>query len=320
VTNRRAGSRRALVTGGAGFIGSHVTERLLERGYDVVVVDNLSTGKRSNVPTGAHFVECDIGSDEFRGQFRTDPPDIVAHLAAQIDVRKSIEDPVTDAETNILSLIRMMEAVISGAPNCRIVLTSTAGVYGDAPNPPLGEGVTLAPLSPYAISKAAAERYLDAYMRIHGIKSVILRFANVYGPRQDPKGEAGVVSIFCSRLRSGTPLTVYGDGKQTRDYVFVGDVADAIVKAAEIPIADTSGGAPIFNIGTGNPTSVLSLVASIEKIAGTRARVEFQPLRAGEIIDSSLDSSLARAVLGWTPGTGLYEGLETTFASEASHR
>jgi UDP-glucose 4-epimerase len=317
VNGLAGGKRRAIVTGGAGFIGSHASEQFLELGYDVVVVDNLSTGKRRNVPSGARFVECDIASPEFGSLLETQPVDVVSHLAAQIDVRKSIDDPVSDAETNVISLIRMMETIRRRSPKCRVVLTSTAGVYGDAGIPPLTEDTPLAPLSPYAISKSAAERYLDYYARVHRVQSVILRFANVYGPRQDPKGEAGVVSIFCSRLRAGAPLTVYGDGAQTRDYVFVKDVAAAIVRSAQLSIDDPTAGAPVFNIGTGSATSVLSLVANIEKVAGRAADLDFQPLRPGEIIDSSLDATFARTVLGWTPATRLAEGLGFTYGSIA---
>lgn len=306
----------ALVTGGAGFIGSHVAEALLERGYDVIVADNLSTGKRRNVPSTARFVECDISSSEFRTLIETEQPVVLAHLAAQIDVRRSVEDPIADAATNIIALVAMMETITKTAPRCRVVLTSTAGVYGDAPDPPLSEETRLSPLSPYAISKATGERYLEHYARIHGIQGVILRFANVYGPKQDPKGEAGVVSIFCSRIRSGQPMIVYGDGRQTRDYVFVKDVAEAIARSAEVAFDNgKSITAPVFNIGTGVSTSVLDLVKKIEQISGRSAEVQFEPIRPGEIIDSSLDAECARKILGWSPSTTLIDGLRVTYSA-----
>lgn len=310
-----ASLRRALVTGGAGFVGSHVAEALLECDYDVVIADDLSTGKRSNIPSGARFVECDISSQAFRDLLQREVPAVVAHLAAQIDVRKSIEEPVRDAGTNIVAFIAMMEVLARVSPGCRVVLTSTAGVYGDAPNPPLSEETRLSPLSPYAISKAAAENYLDYYSRICGVGGVILRFANVYGPRQDPKGEAGVVSIFCSRVRNGLPITVFGDGNQTRDYVFVKDVAAAIVAALEMRFDSRTSGAPVFNIGTGRATSVLDLVKAIEAVAHRKTEVEFAPLRPGEIIDSALDASRARSALGWIPEAELEAGLAVTYAA-----
>jgi UDP-glucose 4-epimerase len=230
-------NKRALVTGGAGFIGSHVAEALLADGYAVTVLDNLSTGKRDNVPAGATFIHGDITAADTAALVRDGRFALIAHLAAQIDVRRSVADPVFDAAINVLGTLRLLEAVRASGARTRVVFASTGGaLYGDFADPPNAEITAKDPESPYGIAKLSTEYYLAYYGRIHGLESVALRFANVYGPRQDPHGEAGVVAIFCARILEGRPLTVFGDGRQTRDYVFVKDVARANVAAATVAL------------------------------------------------------------------------------------
>ncbi len=223
---------KVLVTGGAGFIGSRVADFFLDKGYEVHVVDDLSTGKRGNVPKKAQFDEISVTSNEFAQLVRERKFDVIAHLAAQMDVRKSVADPVNDATINILGTLNLMEAVRASRAETRVVFTSTGGVlYGDFNTPPNLETYPKDPESPYAISKLSIELYLAYYGRVHGLDAIALRFGNVYGPRQDPHGEAGVVAIFCGRILENRPLTVFGDGLQTRDYVYVGDVAPTSVPA-----------------------------------------------------------------------------------------
>ena len=282
---------RAVVTGGAGFVGSHVAEALLARGDEVIVIDGLSTGKRENVPPGATLVEHDV-----RRPFEVDA-DVVFHLAAQADVRVSVADPGFDAEVNVLGTVRVLEAArLAGA---QVVFASTGGaIYGECERP-AREDDELRPLSPYGVSKLAGEEYLAAYNRLHGTSHVSLRFGNVYGPRQDPHGEAGVVAIFMGRLREGKPLTIFGDGTQTRDYVYAGDVARATLLAV--------GHAGVFNVGTGKETSVLELA----KLVGD-AEIVHAPARPGELQRSFLDPARAEAELGFRAEVGLEEGLRRT--------
>ncbi len=309
-------SPRALVTGGAGFIGSHVADFFLANGYEVEIIDDLSTGKRTNVPKKAVLHEASVASADAAAIVAGGSFDRVVHLAAQIDVRKSVADPVFDATTNIVGTLNILEAMRKAGSGSRIVFTSTGGaIYGEFNSPPNLETYAKDPDSPYAISKLAAEYYLSYYGRLHGLEHVALRFGNVYGPRQDPHGEAGVVAIFCTRIRDRKPLTIFGDGLQTRDYVYVGDVARAVFLAStiDIPAADRVD-ARAFNIGTGVGTSVVDLVKLLQSGAGSDADIVFAPKRLGEQQESFLNIDKAGAVLGWKPQMSLADGLAETFA------
>ena len=309
-------AKRVLVTGGAGFIGSHVSDLFLSRGWSVDIIDDFSTGKRENVSSAARLHELDIRSPEAARLVRGGEYDVVIHLAAQMDVRKSVADPVHDASVNIVGTLNVLEAIRASAKrDTRFVFSSTGGVlYGDFVTPPNLETFAKDPESPYAIAKLSVEYYLAYYLRVHGLDTVALRYGNVYGPRQDPHGEAGVVAIFCGRILEGKPLTVYGDGKQTRDYVYVSDVAAATFAAAttSLPAAgklDTRG----FNIGTGIGTSVLQVADGLMKASGARSRLEFAPERRGEQLHSFINSDKARQLLGWTATTALDDGLRQSF-------
>ena len=307
---------RALITGGAGFIGSHVADLFLGNGYDVGIIDDLSSGKAENVPAGAKLHRISVTSPEAAAVARDGGFDVLVHLAAQMDVRRSVADPLFDATTNILGMINMLEAVRESGDRTRVVFTSTGGaIYGDFNTPPNFETFPKEPDSPYAISKLASEYYLAYYGRIHSVEHVAVRFGNVYGPRQDPHGEAGVVAIFCNRILGGKTLTVFGDGEQTRDYVYVGDVANAVWLGATFALpAAGPVDARSFNIGTGVGTSVLELARLLQQAAGSNAEIVFAPRRPGEQQESFLNVDKARAVLGWQPQVSLAEGLARTFA------
>ncbi len=309
---------RVLVTGGAGFIGSHVADRFVDAGHTVAVLDDLSNGRRENVPGSAAFHELDIRSPEAAALVRGGDFDIIAHLAAQMDVRRSVADPVFDAQVNVLGTLNLLEAVRAGGRmgRTRFVFASTGGaIYGDAAPPPNAEHVRKEPDSPYAVAKHTVEQYLSYYGRIHGLNAVAMRFANVYGPRQDPHGEAGVVAIFCGRLLARQPLTVFGDGNQTRDYVYVGDVAGSLVRAAQHSPPKSAGmDARAFNIGTGVPTSVVDLASAMMRAVGRTVPIEFAPARPGEQRQSYLNIEKAAAELGWRPSVSLAQGLAETYA------
>lgn len=308
--------KRALVTGGAGFIGSHVSDALLADGWSVTVLDDLSSGKREQVPAAAQFEQADIRSAEAAKLVREGKFDLLCNLAAQMDVRRSVADPSFDADVNIRGSLNLIEAVRTSGHATRVIFASTGGaVYGDFVEPPNLETYEKNPESPYGIAKFAVELYLAYYARVHGMDYVALRFANVFGPRQDPHGEAGVVAIFCQRLLAGTPLTVYGDGGQTRDYVYVGDVARAHVLAANgkaIPPGrvDERG----INLGTGRETSVIELANGLMRASGRTVALENAPARAGEQRRSVVSIEKARRVLGWTPEVSLEDGLAKTFS------
>jgi UDP-glucose 4-epimerase len=306
---------KALVTGGAGFIGSHVADLFLAKGFDVTIVDDLSSGKRENLPPTARFLEIGVNSAEFAALVRDGKFDVIAHLAGQIDVRHSVADPINDARINILGTLNLMEALRQANGKARVVFTSTGGaLYGEFNKPPNVETFAKDPESPYAISKLSAEYYLAYYGRVHGLDTAAVRFGNVYGPRQDPHGEAGVVAIFCGRILAERPLTVFGDGLQTRDYVYVGDVARAVLLAATKPLPERARlDSRAFNIGTGKGTSVVDLVRLLQEAAGTNVPVEFAPHRPGEQQDSFVDASKAREVLGWSPEVTLSEGLALSY-------
>jgi len=305
----------ALITGGAGFIGSHVAERFLAEKWAVHIVDNLVTGKRENIPPTAAFHELDIRSSDAASLVTSLTPDVLVHLAAQMDVRRSVADPVFDAETNVVGSLNLLEAVRSSSPKTRVVFASTGGaVYGDFTTPPNVETFEKDPESPYAISKLAVELYLAYYGRVHGLEAVSLRFGNVYGPRQDPHGEAGVVAIFCGRILEGRPLTVFGDGKQTRDYVYVSDVVDATYAAStnRLPARerlDSRG----FNIGTGVGTPVLDIAHTLLRVSGSQSAIEFAPARPGEQQHSFLNVEKAATQLKWKPRVDLEHGLRQSF-------
>ncbi|HWP03551.1 MAG TPA: GDP-mannose 4,6-dehydratase [Gemmatimonadaceae bacterium] len=305
---------RVLVTGGAGFIGSHVTDLLLARGYEVEVLDDLSTGRLENVSEGVRFHRLDAGSAAAAELVREGRFDAVCHLAAQIDVRKSVADPAADARQNIAGSLNLLEAVRASGRPCRFVFSSTGGaIYGDFAAIPTPETAPKDPQSPYGVAKLSVELYLAYYARVHGLDTVALRYSNVYGPRQRADGEAGVVAIFCGRVLEGRPITVYGDGRQTRDYVFVEDVARANLAAlqADLPPAERLDSRS-FNIGTGVETSVLQLAELLGGVAERSIDIQYAPPRPGEQLRSALDVSKARQLLGWQPEVELEEGLRRT--------
>ena len=315
-------ARRALVTGGAGFIGSHVADALIAAGYAVEILDNFSSGRETNVPAGITVHRFDVQSKEAAAVVRAGNFDVIAHLAAQIDVRKSVAAPVFDAATNILGTLNVVEAVKASGHRTRVIFSSTGGaLYGDFVKPPNVEDFPKDPESPYGIAKLAAEYYLAYYGRLHGIDTTVLRYANVYGPRQDPHGEAGVVAIFCNRIIDGAPMTVFGDGLQTRDYVFVKDVARAnvLVAAAQLPAAARLD-VRAYNVGTAIETTVLALAQTLVRAAGREVPIEHAPARPGEQQRSAVKIDKAAAELGWGPKTGLQEGLAETFAWFADYR
>ncbi len=315
-------ARRALVTGGAGFIGSHVVDALLADGFDVELLDDLSSGRRENIPDGTTLHELDVASPEAARVIRDGAFDVICHLAAQIDVRKSVLDPMRDATINILGTINIAEAVKSSGRATRVVMASTGGaLYGDFVTPPNDEEFPKDPESPYGIAKLSAEYYLAYYGRLHGVESAVVRFANVYGPRQDPHGEAGVVAIFCNRILGDESMTVFGDGLQTRDYVFVKDVARATVAAATRPLPPPARlDARAFNIGTGVETTVLELADALQDAAGRQVGITHAPARPGEQARSAVLIDKAREVLGWSPVASLHDGLAETYAWFAARR
>ncbi len=308
-------SRRALVTGGAGFIGSHVADALLEQGYQVDVLDNLSSGERRNVPTSATLHEMDITSSDAARLVRDSNYDAICHLAAQIDVRKSVADPAFDASVNVGGTLNLLEAVRQSGHATRFVFSSTGGaIYGDFVDVPTEERASKDPESPYGIAKLSAEYYLAYYARVHGLDTVALRYSNVYGPRQNPHGEAGVVAIFCSRILEKKPLTVFGEGTQTRDYVYAGDVARANVAAVTRTLPRPAQlDLRAFNIGTSRQTTVLGLANTLRAAAGSDVPVQHHPARPGEQQRSAIVIDKAARDLGWRPLVNLEEGLRLTF-------
>ena len=305
---------KALVTGGAGFIGSNLVDALLARGDEVTVVDNLATGRRENLEAalgnGAALEDVDIREGDAVGEVvgRT-KPDVIFHLAAQIDVRKSVADPAADARINVEGTANLLSAAQAhGVP--RFVNTSTGGaIYGEGRQLPAPEDHPVAPEAPYGLSKFCAEQYCEIFTRLHGLSTVSLRYGNVYGPRQDPLGEAGVIAIFCGKMLDGGRAIIFGDGKQTRDYVYVDDVVDANLRAAE---SDATG--PI-NIGLGQQKSVLDIVDVLKQHAPNGFEPEHAPERPGEVQHIALDPSRAREELGWEAQVELDEGLKRTLDS-----
>ena len=306
---------RALVTGGAGFIGSTLVDRLLAEGHLVDVIDDLSTGSLSNLAAARasadnnlSFHRLDIRSPEVVELIARQAPDVIFHLAAQADVRRSVADPVFDADVNLIGTLRILEGARAAGAQ-RVVFAASGGtLYGepDVSELPLKESLPQHPLSPYGVSKKAALDYLLAYRELHSLEFAALALANVYGPRQDPHGEAGVVAIFAERLLRGEAITIFGDGEQTRDFVYVDDVVDGFVRAA------TKGGGLVCNIGTGQETSVNTLFREMATQAGAQVEPEFKALRVGELARNCLDPTRARIQLGWNPWTELGTGTAAT--------
>ncbi|MCA9792992.1 MAG: NAD-dependent epimerase/dehydratase family protein [Candidatus Eremiobacteraeota bacterium] len=296
------------VTGGAGFIGSNLVDLLVAQGHQVVVVDDLRTGRRGNLPPGVPFYECSVGAPRVREVLEEHRIEVVCHHAAQIDVRKSIEDPVYDAGVNIVDGLRLLDACRSAKVR-KLVYASTGGaIYGDpgVEALPANESTPVRPLSGYGISKHTLEHYLELYRSLYGLGYTVLRYANIYGPRQDPLGEAGVIAIFTDCLLSGKTPRIFGDGKQTRDYVYVGDVCRANL------LALTAGDGEMVNIGTAVETSVIDLLDELNRATGQSVEAKFEPARAGEVYRIALDPARAEQVLGWRPEVNLAEGLRKT--------
>ena len=305
--------RRVLVTGGAGFIGSHVADRYLAEGCEVTVLDDLSSGRRERVPRGADFVEMALDDPRLERVFEQGGFDTVNHHAAQIDVRVSVEDPMRDARANVTGLLNVLERVRRHGP-MRFVFVSSGGVvYGEPRQIPTPERHPKLPLSPYGVGKLTGEHYLACYAGIRGLDYAALRYANVYGPRQDPHGEAGVVAIFGLRILSDEPITIFGDGTQERDYVFVGDVVDANWRASTVPLPPAADlDARAWNIGTGRGTSVNELADLMTGVAGRAVERHHQAEREGELRRSVLDCARADAELDWRAETPLETGLART--------
>jgi UDP-glucose 4-epimerase len=297
---------KVLVTGGAGFIGSHLVDRLIQEGHEVVVVDNLSTGKRRNLNRAARFFKLDIQSWRLERVFRNERPNLVMHLAAQMDVRKSVEDPIFDAQVNVLGMLNILQQAIKYGVQ-KVVFSSSGGaIYGEQEIYPAPESHVTKPLSPYGISKLCGEQYLSYYQRVNGLQIVSLRYANVYGPRQDPDGEAGVVAIFIQKLLNNEQAIVNGNGRQTRDFVYVEDVVEANLAVMGQEIQGT------YNVGTGEETSINDLLRILVRHTNSTCKEVHGPAKNGEQTRSVIDSSKLRQELSWESRTELSEGLKRT--------
>jgi UDP-glucose 4-epimerase len=299
-------TKNALVTGGAGFIGSHLVDRLLQEGHKVSVVDNLSTGKLKNLNPGATFYHTDITHSSLQDIFQREQPDLVFHLAAQISVSESTKDPVHDGEVNVIGTLRLLEAVRRFGIE-KFIYSSTGGaLYGDPVATPCDEHTPIKPLSPYGLSKYLAEQYVELYHRLYHLNYTVLRYGNVYGPRQDPHGEAGVVAIFSQTMLEGKQPRIFGEGDQERDFVYVGDVVNANI------LAITRGDGKAFNIGTGQGTNVNRVFEALRDITQYKWDAEHRASRPGEVHKISLECKKAIDELGWSPQVSLEEGLELT--------
>jgi UDP-glucose 4-epimerase len=299
---------RALVTGGAGFIGSHVSDRLLSLGHDVTVVDSLITGKRENLPEAAKFRQVDLRDPELDKVFTDAKPEVVFHLAAHIDVTRSVREPTYDASINILGSLNLLECCRNHGTR-KVIYSGTGGaLFGEPSHIPVDESHPIDPISPYGVSKHTVEHYLFAYRENHGLEYTVLRYPNVYGPRQDPHGEAGVVAIFSLlMLRGGQPV-IFGDGTKTRDYCYVGDIVEANMLALNSP---TSG---VYNLGRGIEVSDLEIFETVREAVGLDVRPVFAPVRPGEVAHIALDASKAERELGWKWKVGLKEGVAKAVA------
>jgi UDP-glucose 4-epimerase len=301
-----AEQKTALVTGGAGFIGSHLVDRLLEKGYRVVVIDDLSTGKLKNLNPQATFYHIDITQPSVQDVFQKEEPDLVFHLAAQVSVTESTKDPIKDANINVIGTLRLLEAARRSGID-KFIYSSTGGaLYGDPEVNPCSEQTPITPLSPYGLSKYLAEKYVELYHRLYHLNYTILRYGNVYGPRQDPHGEAGVVAIFSQMMLEGKQPQIFGDGDQERDFVYVGDVVEANILAIQ------KGDRDAFNIGTGQGTSVNRIFELLQSIIQYRWDAEHRSGRPGEVYKISLECSKAFKELGWSPQVSVEEGLLNT--------
>ncbi len=297
---------KIFVTGGAGFIGSHITDKFIEAGHRVCVIDDLSTGKRSNISPKAKFYHLDIRDKRLNTAFSQERPDVLCHHAAQINVRKSVEDPIYDADINIFGTLHLLKLSVTHGIK-KVIFASTGGaIYGEQDYFPADEKHPTRPISPYGVAKLSVEKYLYYYQQIYNLGYVILRYANVYGPRQDPHGEAGVVAIFTKPMLRGEAPIINGDGEQTRDFVYVMDVVDANLAALQFSENDT------FNIGTGMETSVNQLFQEMKKLTKAKIEEKHGPEKKGEQKRSVIDPQKAKNVLGWSPKNSLNEGLKET--------
>lgn len=296
---------KVLVTGGLGFIGTNIVEAYLEKGYEVVVVDNVSTGKLDNKQPNVTLYQEDINTEKFLEIVEKEAPNVINHHAAQIDVQTSIQAPVTDAHINILGTVNVLEACRKFG--CRLVYASSAAVYGNPKYLGIDEEHPVNPISSYGISKHTPEHYISVYHQLYGVEYTIFRYANIYGPRQDPKGEGGVISILVDAFLEGNEFKVFGDGEQTRDFVYVGDVVSANVLATEISTND------IYNIGTGIPVSLNQTIEVFKEALSKEISISYQEERKGDIKHSYLLSDKAKAVLGWNPEVQLKEGIVKTY-------
>jgi len=300
------GGMKVLVTGGAGFIGSHLVDRLVQEGHEVIIVDNLVTGKRRNINRAACFYKLDIQSWRLERVFRNERPNVVMHLAAQMDVRKSVEDPMFDAQVNILGTLNVLQQAVKHGVR-KVVFSSSGGaIYGEQEIYPAPESHVTRPLSPYGLSKLCGEQYLSYYQRSSGLQVVSLRYANVYGPRQDPEGEAGVVAIFIQKMLNNEQAVINGNGRQTRDFVFVEDVVEANLAVMG---QETQG---TYNVGTGVETSVNDLFRILIQHTGSTCKEVHGPAKKGEQARSVIDNTRMRHELSWEPKADLSEGLKKT--------
>lgn len=297
---------RVLVTGGAGFIGSHVVDLLIEKNHTVIVVDSLISGNTGNINPNATFYQVDIRSAELEGVFAKEKPEIVYHLAAQSVVPPSIKDPIFDQSVNIGGTINILEMMKKYNAK-KIIYSSSAAAYGNPVQLPITEEHQIKPISPYGLSKWIAEQYIDLYYRMYNIDYTVLRYANVYGPRQTAEGEGGVIAIFVDRIKNNLPLYINGDGRHTRDYIYVGDIANANYMAIE------KGNQSIVNISTGLATSILELVVELKKVTNRDIEVIHKEERQGDIVHSTLNPAKSLEQLGWLAQTSLFNGLAKTF-------
>jgi UDP-glucose 4-epimerase len=296
-----------LVTGGAGFIGSHVVDTLIQEGHRVIVVDDLSHGHRENLHPDVVFYQVDIRSQELQTVFERERPEVVSHHAAQIDVGQSVRDPIYDAETNVLGTLNVLECCRANGTR-KVIFISSAAVYGEPRHLPCDEGHPIHPLSPYGASKYAIEVYLRTYRSTYDLDTTVLRYGNVYGPRQDPHGEAGVVAIFANRMLAGKAPRINGTGEQARDFVYVGDCARAN------RLALTRGAGGVFNISTGRGVTINQLYETLKDLTPYEGSAQYGPEKPGEIFKITLDASRAAETLGWKPSVGLEDGLAQTVA------